>query len=141
MKPDALVHPHHRGVRILPPLLDRRLALRHRGKDSPSADRAWFGVVEIEPDAAVGRPLLRDLHRIAKICLEQLVRVGLDPRGHRAAPAALLEGDVPLGREENPSGCGERVGGFERSALHALAFRDAEHLPESRSKMNAPFSF
>src|SRR5207247_901476 len=60
--------------------------------------------------------------------LEERVRVGVDPDGNRAAPAVLLVGDVPLGREENAAIVRQYVHRFQATAGDALALGNAKRL-------------
>ena len=120
-----LRHADHGRLRI--GLGDGLLSLGH-GRERAEAQVARLGVVEIDPQAAIGRPLLGDLHRVAEGRLEQLVGIGVDPERNRAAPAPLLERDIPLGREEDAAAAGEHVEHLQGAAMDALAFGDAKDL-------------
>src|SRR5262245_25383044 len=121
----SLGNAHHRRVRVF--FLDGSLS-GGDGGEGTVAQVARPGVVEIEPDAAVGGALVRNLDWIAELGLEQFVGVGVDPDRHGAAPAAGLEGEVAPGRKENAAVFRKYVDRFQGAAVGTLARSNAERL-------------
>ena len=102
---------------------------RGDGGENTHAHVAGLGIVEVKPNASVVGPFFRDLNRVAKLGLEQRVRIGVDPDREGTSPAPFLESEIALHREKDSAIARQHISRFKTAAAGvALFLCDAEDL-------------